>query len=925
MAFLPAHSLTARIAPAGYHQRMNAAALLERDGLLAGLAQHASVAFDHAGSGRVVFVGGEAGVGKSALVRAFLATMPADVTVLMGACESLSTERPLGPLLDFAQRVGTEFAELVQAGEERQRIFTSLLDAVRTGARPHVVVLEDLHWADDATLDLLRYLGRRFADCRALLVGTYRDDEVGTGHPLRRALGDLAGTASVQRLSVAPLSPLGVAALAAGRDVDAEALHRRTGGNPFFVTEVLAAPDAGLPAKVEDAVMARAARLGSDARAALDVAAVLGLVQDLDMFERLVPSPAAIDECVRFGMLTVDERGTRFRHELARDAVLSGLTPMQRRHVHAAIVAALETRFAAGSHGAEGGDDTGMPPESLAVLAHHADGAGDAARVLRYAVAAGRFAAGLNAFREARAQFARALVHADRLDRPALADLYEAYAKASSATSHTEDALAARERYLELVQGGDDPARAALAMAALAKALWDVGRTHEADEQVDRACQAVAVLPESQAHAVVYGVMASLRMLDRDAPAAAHWARLAIESGTRTGNALEVLNASIALVGVQSVTERVAAARRTLRECERLIDLQRPLHDAMSRSSVNSMIGSGLGEVYRFCVAEGHLRLAVEFGSQVDHDANSHYALAWQSLCQLFLGRWDEAGEAALWLLARPNARLITRIMAAIAVGRLRVRRGDPEVWPVLDAALEWSLETDSLQRLAPVRAARAEAALAAGRPDQAVSEVDAVLHRALAIRHRWFVGELLYWRWKAGEDVTVPDWLDGPYAAQIAGDAVRAAHRWRRMGCTYEEARAWVEAGGVDALWRAHDLYSGLGAGPAAAEVAGALRQHGVRGVPRGPRPATAEDAAGLTPRERQVLASLVEGLKNSEIADRNGVSRRTVENQVAAVLAKLEVRTRTAAVSEALRRGLVEPDGLDAGKDGSSASQRR
>ncbi|HLU82819.1 MAG TPA: LuxR C-terminal-related transcriptional regulator, partial [Trueperaceae bacterium] len=299
---------------------------------------------------------------------------------------------------------------------------------------------------------------------------------------------------------------------------------------------------------------------------------------------------------------------------------------------------------------------------------------------------------------------------------------------------------------------------------------------------------------------------------------------------------------------------------------------------------------------------------AAELGAQQDKDATSHYALAWRSLCHLYLGRWREAGETASWLLGRPNARLITRIMAAVALGRLRLRRGDPEAWPVLDVALEQALETDTLQRLAPVRAARAEAALAAGSPEQALAEAYAALPLALAHRHRWFVGELSYLIFKAGGNPALPDWVAGPFGQQVRGDAVTAARSWQRLGCPYEQARALDEVGTEPALLRALELFQGLGAKPAAGVVAERLRALGVRGVKRGPRSSTAAHPAGLTARERQVLALMEQGLKNAEIAESNSVSQRTVENQVAAVLGKLGARSRTEAVAKAHRLGLIE-----------------
>nr|MBA2666946.1 AAA family ATPase [Trueperaceae bacterium] len=216
--------------------------LLERAPLLASL----TASMDEAlrGRGRLVLLGGEAGVGKSSLLHTFARGLPPTVDVLVGLCDPVSTPKPLGPLLDVAAALGIEVADAAYT-TARHDVFRGVLAAL--GRRPGgtLLVFEDVHWADGATLDLLRYLGRRIDGIRALLVASYRDEEVGARHPLRIVVGDLATSASVSRLAVPPLSPEAVRTLAEGHSVDTAALHRRTGGNPFFVSEILASDDGG--------------------------------------------------------------------------------------------------------------------------------------------------------------------------------------------------------------------------------------------------------------------------------------------------------------------------------------------------------------------------------------------------------------------------------------------------------------------------------------------------------------------------------------------------------------------------------------------------------------------------------------------------------------------------------------------------------
>jgi predicted ATPase len=216
--------------------------LLEREALLAQL--RAQWVESCAGTGRLVFIEGEAGIGKTSLLRAFASSLHGEATVLWGACDAMHTPQPLGALEDMVRPLppsGGALARLrtglVDEGGDRRRLFVAVLDLL--AERPTLAVIEDLHWADEATLDLLRFVGRRLAGTHSLLLASLRSDEVVPEHPLRAVLGDLATTGAL-RLALPPLSLVAVCRLCAGSGLDAAGLHRDTGGNPFFVTEVLA-------------------------------------------------------------------------------------------------------------------------------------------------------------------------------------------------------------------------------------------------------------------------------------------------------------------------------------------------------------------------------------------------------------------------------------------------------------------------------------------------------------------------------------------------------------------------------------------------------------------------------------------------------------------------------------------------------------
>jgi predicted ATPase len=435
--------------------------LLERGAFLASLDDRLTAA--RGGEGCMVLLGGEAGIGKTALARAFCDRHAGDARVLWGACDALRTPRPLAPLLDIGREAGGELAGLVTAEPSRHRLFSAFLDLLGSAGRPVVAVIEDAHWADEATLDLLVYLGRRVGDTAAVLLVTYRDDEVGPGHPLRTVVGDLATARWVHRLSVPALSREAVAALAGPRGVDAERLHRVTGGNPFFVTEVLDTPGGEVPPTVRDAVLARAARLPAAARATLDAAAVVPDRVELALLEAVAGAGAAtIDECLAAGMLRADGRSVRFRHELARLAVERAVPVARRVELHRRT---FDRLAAAGAEPAR--------------LAYHAEEAGLPAAVLEHATAAGEQAAALGAHREAVDHYARALRFAEGLAVGPLAELLERYAVECGQTDRPQDALDAAERALACWRGEGDRDREGALLARRSQYLWGVGLTAE--------------------------------------------------------------------------------------------------------------------------------------------------------------------------------------------------------------------------------------------------------------------------------------------------------------------------------------------------------------------------------------------------------------------------------------------------------------
>jgi DNA-binding CsgD family transcriptional regulator len=867
--------------------------LLERETDLARLEEHYQQAL--AGRGRVVFLSGEAGVGKTAVIDAFRRRIANQVDVLHFSCDALSTPGPLGPVRDLAAALGLPIEQGIFAGDAREQLFRAILAAITARPEPIVLVGEDAHWSDGATLEILRFLGRRVGELRYLHVVTYRDDEIGGNHPLRTILGDLATATAVHRMHLRPLSESAVRELADGSGRDAAALHRLTGGNPFFLTEVLATGGGSVPSSVEDAVLARAARLSPEARAVLDVASVIGATIDVDLLQSIAgPVLDEVDECIARGLLHGAGDALAFRHELARNAILASIAPLRRRLLHSRVLAAVREEATA--------------ERQLALLAHHAEAAGDREAVLEFAIAAAEQAATLHAHHEAAAQYARALRFADRLPAAERAHLFEGLSMACYFNDQGEEAIAARIAALDIWRQLGNLLKEGESQRWLSHFYWIEGRGVEAEAAATAALAVLETVPPGPELAMAYSNLAQLQMLAHDLEGTLLWGERAIALAEQLGETETLIHA---LINVGTV-RHYAGDERGLEELSRGLNLalDRELIDHAVRA-LNNLAWMTLLAM-RLDEAESRFATAIAYAIEHDLDTYHWYLLAGRATLRVRQGACDAAESEILELLQQPMVSSVTRIVALTPLGQIYARRGNPEVTAVLDEALALAERTGQFSRLGPVRAARAEAALLEG--DLARVRVEALAVRDLVFIHgnRWLQGEIAWLLAQAGDREALPD-LEGlaePYALQIAGDHAGAAAIWRDLGCPYEEARALAESEYPAHVRLAIAAFEQLGAQAAIGHAITRLRALGVRDLPRakrGPRASTRANPAGLTRREVEVLALLADGLRNAEIAERLFLTPKTVGHHISAILAKLGVETRTEAARAAMQLGII------------------
>ena len=883
--------------------------ILERESELAVLAAVTEGA--KAGEGSIVLIAGEAGIGKSTLIDALPAVLPAGTRLLVGYCDDLATPRVLGPLRDLIGSVGSVLTRVLQSSDHGQ-VSDALRAELNRPKQPTALVVEDVHWADEATLDVLRYLVRRVARLPAVLVLTYRDGELFSDHPLRQLLGLVASAPRLYRLWPARLSPDAVRRLGARTRMDAAQVFEATGGNPFFVVEVLASGDAGgVPHSVAEAVRGRLSNLSEATREVVEQLSVVPSAAEQWLVEALVPGGvAALADAEQRGVLTVAPTTVAFPHELARRAIMDSLPAARRIAYNQAVLAALLDH-----HGVD-----------VSRIVHHGAEAGADGVIIEHGPAAARAAAAAGAHREAVAYYRLVLDRLSAFEPRERADLVEAYAIECYTAGYPERALPAQEDVVRRRREQGDPQALGRSLRWLSRMYWWTGARAAAEAH---GAEAVAVLePAGDEQALAFALcnQSQLHLLagrNFDAvPLAQRAARMARALGDAAllSHALTNLGTAIwwsrGRTHLEESLQVALAAGETEPACRAYTNLATLLMDDL-----------------RLDEAERILEAAIELADDAEFLGFVRHLRVNLSVVHLMRGRWGRAeSEAASLLETEP----IVRCQALIVLGRVRVRSGRDGGAELLEQAWLAAQQLAEPQHICPAAAALLELAWLQDDLPRTASAMAEAYQQVQGLGRPPGLDEFEYWLAAAGLAVQVPVAESGcepssisglprgqatstvtgrtefgPYALLAAGAWREAADAWHGAGCPYESALASAHSSDAEDLLAALRTADGLGAVPLVRRLRQRLRELGVTRIPRGPLPTTRGNPAGLTSRQVDVVRLLADGLTNAEIAARLVLSVRTVDTHVAAALDKLGARGRRDAVARARERGLVESGG--------------
>lgn len=861
-------------------------ALIERDESIASLQKH----FENVegGEGHCILLSGEAGIGKTALIKAFCKNQGGECSIYQGACDDLFTPRTLAPLYDVLWQVNKVRWPVPPSNEERSVLFASFFQELSTKNEKFLIVFEDIHWADEGTLDFIRFFARRIDQLPCLFILTYRDNEVYLNHSLRNVIGQLPQD-SFTKLTLIPLSKEAVVEMATKKGYSGEDVYNISGGNPFYVNEILASYSPGVPDNIKDSILSVFERQKEGTKNTWQIWSVMPEGLEVKYVEKIKRS-WDINHCFAIGVIIVQNDKVVFKHELYRRTIEESLTPIKWIELNKMILKLFLDAF--------------EEKDEIERILHYAKNANEKELVVKYAPQAARKAVSIGAHKEASKLFLTAIEYYEGNEPNQLAEFYEAYARESFLSNQVKEAIAFTEKVLNIWNEKAAIEKIGYHLSFLSH-LWQFDGNGKNAERFAR--QAVEVLkdqPTSSTKAMALSNMSRLKMLFDEPAECILWGEKAIEMA-KTLDDKEVLSHALNNVGTaQMLTPSTEQKGIAMLQQSLEIASQHAYHEHAACAYGNLAISSIRIKNYT------HADLVLEEGIPYCEEWNLNFWTAYMLSCKARLelekGNWAAAWNIADNLLKNENQPAIIEITALIVLAKIKMRKGE-DALRLLVQAKAMSFATLEPQRIIPTMVALLEHEWLTGKTiieKDDIEKTSAVILNAVIETEK---KEFIFWMKKSGRNYLPLKETTEAYDISSTPKVLKAAEFWENSGCPYEQALVLFEGKDTDKR-KAIVMFQDLGANAVHEKLKQEMKNMGIKNIPRGIRASTRSNAALLTSREMDILLLLKEELQNKEIAAKLFISAKTVDHHISSILFKLEVNSRSKAVTEALRMKILK-----------------
>ncbi len=826
------------------------------------------------GSGKIVLLSGEAGVGKTSLINQFKQELDSEIEVFWGGCDALFTPRPLGPIYDMASQLPGELAHLIESEDKRINFYAGFIKFLASDHFLKVIVFEDIHWADEATLDLIKYIGRRIGQLPVIFILTYRSEESGTNQMLTSTLGSLP-TTDVKRIRIYPLSKESIDELMNQSGIYIDGLYELTGGNPFFVNEILNNKKKELPQSIREAVLSRTSRLDQSANEFLKTISVIPTKIELEFIRRLIPDIDELaDHCIENGILMIENNLISFKHELTRLAILDSIPYLKTIQLHQKVLDCIL-------------EGENLNPY-LALIVHHANHAKNKGILIEYAPLAAKQASRFSSHREASLHFLVAIENSDGLSVEEKLDLYDGRYYECYLSGQIEESKKAIEAMQEILEKKNDLLLLGELYLKFSKVFDLAGEADIAIKYIEKAVETLNDVPPCPQLALTLSNYSNV-LENNERP------YLSIEWGEKSLNlARKFKETQVEVFSLISIGKGKMFINDPEGESLILKSLELALKNEFDEMATRAYINLGLLNLSKrnYNRALKYLNEGMTFCYEKNIELYRLSMFGGQSKLELDLGNWDKAIELAEYVIRQRTINPLDSRIAFSVVGIIRARRNDPDFLINFQMAMPSANIKGECAFIAKM--AKTEAYWLNNQLDEAIEELETYNMHLMQTNNPWKIGELAYWLWKGGRLNKIPENMARPYFLQITGRWREAADEWHELGVPYQQALALAD-GDEAARKKAFEILESLGAAKTISKLKQEMRETGLKNIPKGPRKSTRQNLAGLTVRQMEVLELLPENLTNIEIAEKLFISPKTVDHHISAILSKLGVSSRS------------------------------